>query len=67
MSLTNVIKDAGKFFGIKIGRTVPSFGNQLAAYEIEKDAYTLQDGQIFFKKFNISLAGEKSPANAGRV
>lgn len=60
MSLTNMVKNAGKFFGIRIGRTVPSFGNKLAAYEIEKDAYTLQDGQIFFKKFNISLAGEKA-------
>lgn len=60
MSLLTVAKNAGKFFGIKLGRTVPSFGNKLAAYEIDKSEFSINGNEIHFNKFNISLSGDNA-------
>jgi len=60
MSLISVVKNLGKFFGVKLGKTVASFGNKLATYEIKKEEFTIANDQIFFKKLNLTLPYQKA-------
>ena len=60
MSLNSVLKNSGKFFGVKLGKTVASFGNKLASYEIKKEEFTIANDQIFFKKLNLTLPYQKA-------
>ena len=60
MSLINLAKNAGKIFGIRIGRTVPSLGNSLAKYEIKKDEYRFEGENIYFNKLNLTLPKSKA-------
>jgi len=60
MSLSSLINNGGRLFGIKIARTVSSIGNKLAEYGIAKSDYSFAGDSIFFKRFNITLAAEKA-------
>lgn len=56
MPLLSLIKNIGKFFGVKLGRTVASFDNKLAQYEINNEDYRIGGCKIFFIKLNVSLS-----------
>jgi hypothetical protein len=56
MSLTSLIHKGSRLFGLKIERVVSSFGNDLAAYAINKNDYTVTGDKINFKKLNIEIS-----------
>ena len=60
MFLSALINKGARIFGIKIGRTVSSLGNQFAAYGIEKNEYSVSKNEIYFKRLNISIPIEKA-------
>ena len=60
MSLTTFINNGSSLFGIKIKRTVSSFGNKLASYGIPKKDYTATGNKIYFKQLNISITKQRA-------
>lgn len=55
MKLRNIAHDFFRFFGFKFQRTVSSFGNSLAVYEIRKEEYETSKGNIYFKELNLTI------------
>jgi FkbM family methyltransferase len=55
MSLTSLIHKGSRLFGFKIERAVSSFGNNLAAYDINKNDYSVTEDKINFKRLNVEI------------
>jgi FkbM family methyltransferase len=58
MTPRDIVHNFFRFFGLKFQRTVSSFGNELAKYEIERNEYETDGTEIYFKELNLSIKKE---------
>lgn len=55
MAIKTFIHNFFRLFGIKFGKTVSSFGNKMAVYNIRKNEYDIHGDEIFFKELNLEI------------
>ena len=55
ISIKTFIHNFFRLFGLKIGRTIPSFGNKLAIYNIPKEDYNISGNTIYFKLLKLEI------------
>ncbi len=60
MKLKNFIHSFFRFFGLKFERTVSSFGNGLAVYNIPREVYETKNGNIHFKELDLTIPLKKA-------
>ena len=60
MALKTLIHNFLRLLGLKFGRTISSFGNRMAVYNIERDEYDMHDDKIYFKKLDLKIPVSKA-------
>lgn len=60
MVVKTFIHNFFRLFGLKFGRTVSSFGNKMAVYNIKKNEYDILGDKIFFKELEIEIPVSKA-------
>jgi FkbM family methyltransferase len=55
MPFRTFIHNFFRFWGLKFEKTVSSFGNKLAVYNIQKNEYTIKGNKIFIKELDLEL------------
>ena len=55
MSLRTLTHDFHRFFGLKFEKTISSFRNKYAIYNIAKNEYVINGNNILFKKLNLEI------------
>lgn len=55
MSLRALSHSFFRFFGLKFEKTISSFGNKYAFYNLRKNEYQIDGKFIFFKKLNLKI------------
>ena len=55
MAIKSIIHNLFRFFGLKFSRTVSSFGNKMAVYNIKKNEYNIHGDKIFFKELDLDI------------
>ena len=61
MPLRTFAHDLFRFFGLKFERTVSSFRNKLAVYNVKKNEYNITGDKIFFKELDLEIPISKAP------
>jgi len=49
-----------RLFGLKVGKTISSFGNKMAVYNIKKNEYCIRGEKIFFKELKADIPISKA-------
>ncbi len=60
MAIKSFIHSLFRVFGVKFGKTVSSFGNKMAVYNIRKNEYSIHGDKIFFKELNLEIPVSKA-------
>lgn len=60
MAIKKFIHNFLRLFGLKFGRTVSSFGNRMAVYNIKKNEYDTLGDKIFFKELKLEMPFSKA-------
>ncbi|MEP6582773.1 MAG: FkbM family methyltransferase [Ginsengibacter sp.] len=60
MVLKTFVHNFFRLFGLKFGKTISSFGNKMAVYNIEKDEYEIYNDKIHFKQLELEIPVSKS-------
>ncbi len=60
MAIKTFIHNFFRLFGLKFGRTVSSFGNKMAVYNIKKNEYDILGDKIFFKELKLEILFSKA-------
>ncbi|HEY5406534.1 MAG TPA: FkbM family methyltransferase [Ginsengibacter sp.] len=60
MTTNTFIHNFFRLFGVKFGKTVSSFGNKLAIYNIKKNEFNIRGDKIFFKELNLEMPFAKA-------
>ena len=60
MTLKILYHNFFRLFGLKVGKTISSFGNKMAVYNIKKNEYSIRGGKIFFKELKAELPLSKA-------
>ncbi|MEP7229593.1 MAG: FkbM family methyltransferase [Ginsengibacter sp.] len=60
MSLKVFIHNFLRLFGVKFGKTISSFGNKMAVYNIKKSEYDIDGDKIFFKELKLEMPVSKA-------
>lgn len=60
MALKTFIHNSFRLLGLKFTRTVSSFGNKMAVYNIKKSEYEINGDKIFFKEIELEIAVSKA-------
>ncbi len=55
MAIKTFIHNFFRLFGVKFGKTVSSFGNKMAVYNIKKNEYDILGDKIFFKELKLEM------------
>jgi len=60
MAIKTFIHNFFRLFGLKFGKTVSSFGNKMAIYNIGKNEYEILGDKIFFKELGLETPISKA-------
>ena len=60
MALKVFIHNFFRLFGVKFGKTISSFGNKMAVYNIKKNEYSIGGDKIFFKELKVEIPVSKA-------
>lgn len=60
MAIKTFIHNFLRLFGLKFERTISSFGNKMAVYNIKKNEYNILGDKIFFKELKLEIPISKA-------